>query len=412
MVKISIIIPVWNLWHMTKDCLESIAQSCAKDEILDSIEVIVVDNHSTDTTCTALAPTLTALFGKQGHVITHAENLGFAKACNAGAHKAKAPLLFFLNNDTVMTENCLPPLMQALERNQNLGIVGPLLLYPGNKIQHAGIAFSPTLELVHAHHLIPAASILASKQRFWQAITGAAMLMPAKIFKECEGFHEGYINGFEDLDLCAMVRQKGFKLTVIHKSILYHHTSQTPGRFANDSANSALLGKRCAGYFRPDLHKIALEAGLEPQLSPDLELYISLSHAKEKALNLVFSQNFHEERCKNRLDAEPYWLSGYELLGTYYEHNGRWNDALDVRLQQARLAPLKEHFGSLAFCAANCKASDLVEHGKQCLVDVIQKTKDMNALQHKATSLKNWALQNDDPELAQIFERWLEKYTI
>ncbi len=409
MPKISFIIPVWNLWDMTKACLESLVNACAKDEILDQIEVIVVDNHSTDATSTELAPVLDALLAKQGRSISLPENLGFAKACNIGAQKTKGSLLFFLNNDTVVTDNFLPPLLQALERNPKLGAVGSLLLYPGNKVQHAGICFSPTLELMHAYHLLPAPYVIHQKQRFWQAITGAAMLMPKEIFFQCGGFHEEYINGFEDLDLCCQVRQRGYKLTVVHKSLIYHHTSQTPGRFEHDAANAALLGKRCAGQFRPDQHSIALEAGLAPILSPDLELYIRAAQAKEKALDLVFAQKFDEARCKERLEAEPYWLGGYEILAVHYEQNQRWDDALDMRLQQSRLEPTVQNFASLGLCAAFTGDTELVTHAKQCLIDIKEKTNNMRELHHKALRLQHFSVQNDDPALKAIFDRWLQE---
>ncbi len=412
MPKISFIIPVWNLWDMTKACLESLVHCCAKDELLDQIEVIVVDNNSSDATTTELEPMLQALFSKSGHKITLPENQGFARACNKGGEKAKGPLLFFLNNDTIMTEGCIAPLLHALDRNPKLGAVGPLLLYPGNKVQHAGICFSPSLELNHAHHLLPASYVTTQKQRFWQAITGAALLMPKDLFKQCGGFHEEYINGFEDLDLCCQIRQKGYKLTVVHKSRIYHHTSQTPGRFEHDAANAALLGKRSQGYFKPDQHVVALEASLTAHFSPDLELYISCTEAKEKALNLTFTQSFNEDRCKARLENDPYWLGGYNLLATYYEKRQRWPEALDMRLQQCRLEPLSNNFGSLGFCAANTGDTTIVANAKQCILDIREKTKDMKKLHHKALHLQQWALQNDDPALVELFNTWLQKHPL
>ncbi len=409
MPKISFIIPVWNLWSMTNACLESLVTYCAKDGLLDQVEIVVVDNNSSDETSTALEPTLQALFGKNAHHFRLPENLGFAKACNLGAQKAKGSLLFFLNNDTILTENFLPPLLLALEKNSNLGAVGPLLLYPGDKVQHAGICFSPSLELMHAHHLMPASYVRAQKPRFWQAITGAALLMPKDIFTTCGGFHEEYINGFEDLDLCCHIRQKGYKLTAVHKSSVYHHTSQTPGRFTHDAANAALLGKRCTGYFRPDQHLLALEAGLRPLFTPDLELYTTLSKAKEQALHLVFTQNFDEKRCLERLESEPYWLDGYDFLAKHYESQQRWEEALDMRLHQARLYPLARIFASLGLCAAHTGDTDMVNHAKQSILTIKEKTQDLRALHHKALRLQHWAAQNDDIPLKDLFTQWIEE---
>ncbi len=410
MSQLSIIIPVWNLWEMTKACLESIAKVCAKDGLLESIEVIVVDNNSTDATCSELPHTLKKLFESRGHVLSMPDNMGFAKACNAGAKAAKSPLLFFLNNDTILMDGCLPPLLEALDNNPKLGMVAPLLLYPNNTIQHAGICFSPTLELTHAYHLLPADYVKTLKQRFWQAITGAALLMPAKVFLECDGFHESYVNGFEDIDLCCQVREKGYLLNVIHESTLYHLTSQTPGRFDYDDANAALLSRRCQGAFRPDQHKVALEAGFVPLLSPDLWLYTALPTAKEQAMTHMFSENFEEQRCKARLKQNPYWLGGYELLAKNYETKGMWQEALDVRTQVTQLAPLAHNYASMAFCAAHLQKIDIVKHAQHCLKDIINTLKNKEELLHKAMRLQTWAKHNNDPELEHIFSNWLKEH--
>jgi glycosyltransferase involved in cell wall biosynthesis len=56
---VSVIIPVWNLWDMTEACLRSLAAHSAGE----NMQVVVVDNHSTDATATELAPLGEALFG-------------------------------------------------------------------------------------------------------------------------------------------------------------------------------------------------------------------------------------------------------------------------------------------------------------------------------------------------------------
>ncbi len=410
MSQISIIIPVWNLWEVTKACLESIAKACSQDILLDSLEIIVVDNNSTDATSTELAPTLQALFGSMGRVITMPENLGFAKACNAGARAAKTPFFFFLNNDTLLTENCLLPLTQALENNPKLGAVGPLLAYENGKVQHAGICFSPALELVHAHQFIDVTYVQSLKQRFWQAITGAAVLIPAHVFWECGGFHEEYINGYEDLDLCCQLREKGYLLTVVHESLIYHLTSQTPGRFDFDSHNAALLGQRCSASFVPDQHTVALEANLQARLSPDLELYYDLPLSDDLALTEAFTTDFDAELCQKKLNHTPYWLNGYAILAKYWEKERAWDKALSLHLQLAQLAPLTAHYASLAFCAANIDEAAIVAQARHCLKDIMNKVKNKEALIKKAQHIKTWAEQNKDSSLETLLNTWIQKY--
>uniref|UniRef100_UPI0012EBC515 glycosyltransferase family 2 protein n=1 Tax=Desulfovibrio cuneatus TaxID=159728 RepID=UPI0012EBC515 len=134
---VSIIIPVMNKWELTKACLESLARHTPAGVA----EVIVVDNGSTDETAHALAPLGKQLFGNLFTPIRWEENRNFGPACNAGAEAARAPMLFFLNNDTLLTPNWLPPLLEAFDANPRLGAVGPLLLYENGTVQHMGVTF-------------------------------------------------------------------------------------------------------------------------------------------------------------------------------------------------------------------------------------------------------------------------------
>ena len=78
---VSVVIPVWNLWEMTEACLRSLAEHSAGE----NMQVVVVDNHSTDATATDLAPLGESLFGASFKAVRMPENVGFARGCNAGA---------------------------------------------------------------------------------------------------------------------------------------------------------------------------------------------------------------------------------------------------------------------------------------------------------------------------------------
>ena len=101
-MRVSVIIPAWNLWEMTAACLRSLAE-CSIGE---DLEVLVVDNGSTDATTRELEPLGQRLWGADFRALRLPENLGFAKACNLGARAADGDLLFFLNNDTTCTPSC------------------------------------------------------------------------------------------------------------------------------------------------------------------------------------------------------------------------------------------------------------------------------------------------------------------
>ena len=252
-IKCSIIIPVWNKFELTIQCLTQLAR-VTKDV---RFELIVVDNASTDGTSAFLAG-----IGGNVQIITNQSNLGFAKACNQGAKAARGPYLVFLNNDTIPTERWLEALVEEVETNPEVAVVGSKLLYPNGTVQHAGVALSRFFETPY-HLYAGAASQLpaVNKRREFNAVTGACMLVRKEAFEAVDGFYEGYINSFEDIDLCLKIRQKGGRIVYQPKSVLYHLESQTPGRKDHDLENIRLFRERWMNSWWPDEDIIYLSDG-------------------------------------------------------------------------------------------------------------------------------------------------------
>ena len=243
-VQFSVIIPVFNKWTLTRNCLASLREHTRGY----TFEVIVLDNASCDETATELEPYGKSLFGSYFTAIVFSENQNFGPACNAGAVVAKAPLLLFLNNDTVLTPGWAAPLLEALVNDASLGAVGPLLLYGNGTVQHLGVTYSP-LGTRHLYMRFPGNHPLIHTRRNLQFITAACMLMPKTLFVTCGQFFKGYRNGFEDTELCIHIRRQGKRLGCITSSTVYHLESQTPGRKDSEAANGELLQQRCGKTF-------------------------------------------------------------------------------------------------------------------------------------------------------------------
>jgi len=404
MPAVSVVIPAWNLWDMTRDCLESLARHTPHG----AIEIVVVDNGSSDATRTELDAFGRALFGEYFQPVRLDRNMGFAVGCNSGARAARSNLLFFLNNDTVATENWLLPLMQGLQGNPGLGMVGPLLLFPENKrVQHCAVAFAPTLEVQHLYFHFPGDHPAPNASRQVQAISGAALLLDKHLFFRCGGFYEGYKNGFEDLDLCCSLRKMGLRLACVPQSVICHLTSQTPGRNDHDSANARLINERHPGGFVPDMHKLAMADGFMPALSPSLELYLRLPDEREAALTESFTRSFDAERCARRLWAEPLWMRGYELLAGELEARGEWAQATEWRLQQARQFPLPHVVKALAIAAARAGMEQVAQAAAQQMQQQLAKQADKAALSRQANALLRWGHNAGDAAIVELYGTWL-----
>ena len=257
----SIIIPVFNKVELTQQCVTNLADvtnGC-------SYEVIVVDNASTDDTKAFLSK-----LGGDIQIISNPENYGFAKACNQGAAAANGRYLVFLNNDTIPKPGWLRALLNEVEGHQDVAIVGSKLLYPDNTIQHAGVVISrlfrtPYHLFVGVPENFPAVNI----RKEFQAVTAACMLVRKETFEEVLGFDEGFVNGYEDIDLCLRVRQLEKKIVYQPKSCLYHLESQTSGRNTHDSANALRFIARWEHLWLEDEDLVAAQNGYVIQQEVD-----------------------------------------------------------------------------------------------------------------------------------------------
>jgi GT2 family glycosyltransferase len=229
----SIVMPLFNRAELTEQCLVKLAEVTEGA----SFEMILVDNGSTDGTAAFLAK-----LGGDVQVIRNAENLGFAAACNQGARAARGRHLVFLNNDTIPLAGWLAPLLAELDADPTVAVVGSKLLYPDETIQHAGVIFSRDLPIPY-HFLahVPGTFPVVNTRRELQCVTGACMAVRRSVFDAVGGFDEGYRNGYEDVDFCLQVGARGGRVVYQPASALYHLESQTPGRKANDEANTRRL---------------------------------------------------------------------------------------------------------------------------------------------------------------------------
>ncbi|MDR5702659.1 MAG: glycosyltransferase family 2 protein [Thermofilaceae archaeon] len=255
----SIIIPVHNNLHLTKTCLECIRQNSTGVEY----EVIVIDNGSTDGTREFLhieqkAGRLRAIFSDT--------NLGFAKACNLGAREALGKYVVLLNNDTEPLKGWLQSLLDVAEGDEKIAAVGAKLLYPDGTVQHAGVAFSPDgfypITPVHIYQGAPGDAPYVNRQREFQAVTAACMLIRKNIFLALGGLDETFVNGYEDVDFCLRARECGYKVVYNPGAVVVHHESKTSGRHDREHENLVHLHKKWLGRVLSDYENYLEEDGV------------------------------------------------------------------------------------------------------------------------------------------------------
>ena len=223
---ISTVIVNYNAGELLRGCVDSLL-NCPRE-----VEVIVVDNASTDGSLNALQglPRL--------QIIKNPSNLGFAAACNQGARAASAPFLLFLNPDSDFKPGVLSKLMDVITADEHVGMVGGLLANPDGTEQAGGRRAVPTpwRSFVRAFglhrfqdrwprlffdfhlHRQP----LPDRPIEVEAISGACMLVKREAVADVGLWDEDYFLHCEDLDWCMRFRQKGWKILFVPSARITH----------------------------------------------------------------------------------------------------------------------------------------------------------------------------------------------
>lgn len=402
---VSIIIPVYNKWPLTAACLHSLRTHAPERPF----EVIVVDNASTDATAKELSALGRELFSGNFTRIRNEANKNFSGACNQGARAARHDVLFFLNNDTLLTPVWDAPLFAAMENDGTLGAVGPLLLFENNTVQHLGITVQPDRSLRHLYGGIPGTHPLARKRRPLNYITAAALLIRKKMFFNAGAFYEGYVNGLEDVELCYRLRQAGYAVSVIPESVVYHLDGQTRREIAGAPKNAPILSRRCPDLRRPEYHHTALADGYTPFLGPFFETL--LQPAPERLQTYAPLLVAPEAgRISEILDTEIYWQDGYMALARLQQAAGDAENAFATMTRCVRFHPTMAVMETLRDAAEKAGHGEVAREYGETLADAREKLKDSRFFQSRLDATLDIAAALEDAALERLAKAWRKQY--
>ena len=218
--KVSIVIPVYNQFDYTYNCLKSILKNSGTI----TYEIIIANDCSTD-----LTTRITEVV-KNIKVITNPTNLRFLKNCNNAAKYAKGNYILFLNNDTQVQPNWLEPLVELIERDNTIGMVGSKLVYADGRLQEAGgILWKDGSAWNYGNKKSPEAPEFNYVKEA-DYISGAAIMIRTSLWKEIGGFDETFAPAYyEDTDLAFEVRKHGYKVMYQPLSVVVHFEGVSNG---------------------------------------------------------------------------------------------------------------------------------------------------------------------------------------
>lgn len=244
---VSIVIPSKNGFHLISRILKDIENKTDYPKL----EIIIEDNGSTDKDVLDLYADLKSNRILNTSIQIQKEDFNFSKSINRGINRAKYDYILLLNNDIeIIDSNWLKEMVSCFDY-PDVGIVGARLLYPNNRLQHAGVIVG--LGSVAGHWFCGAKltqsgpmNRLKVRQSF-SAVTGACMLISRQCIQSVGAFDEkNFAISYNDIDFCLRAQLKGHRILWTPFASLYHHESATRGsdetkqnidRFNQEKAN-------------------------------------------------------------------------------------------------------------------------------------------------------------------------------
>ncbi len=272
---VSIIIPTRNQGKMLNQCLQSIFNLSTYP----NYEVLIVDNGSDDTETLEIIKTWKTKHPHQLRTIRLDIAFNYSQLNNEAVANASGKYLLFLNDDTVViSPDWLEAMIEQAQR-ASIGAVGALLLYPDNRIQHAGVILGVTGIAGHSYRNLSVSNVATKLVTTnYSAVTAACLMCQREVFEAVGGFNLDLAVAYNDVDFCLKLREKGYYNIFLPHVQLYHYESQT--RQKEDTPEKQQRINQEVAY---------MEKIWENFLENDPGYNINLSREKENhSLNLQF----------------------------------------------------------------------------------------------------------------------------
>ena len=260
--RVAISILNWNDGQATVRCLRSVSRLNYPNWF-----VIVIDNHSSDGSAPLIRDQIRSHFGNHASIVEYSieeacrggdrnretglrdaslalnifsvdlpENLGFDGGHNVGIQYAllreePADFVLLLNNDTEVTEDLLDRLVEAASV-PGVGIAGSIVL----DAQSHRVQFAKSRSLFHHYFFtFRDQDQRRAAEEFWYSdmVLGAAMMIRSDLLESIHKSRGRYLNDrlfayHDELDLCFVALQLGFKTAVAGKAVVYHGIELRP----------------------------------------------------------------------------------------------------------------------------------------------------------------------------------------
>jgi GT2 family glycosyltransferase len=243
----SVVICTRDKGHLTRQLVGRLL-----DEAPDVVgEVVIVSNNTRNPY--ALAALADLGRSPRVQVLRINEPFNFSALCNAGVRQTRGqgPLLFLNDDIAPVSEDWLQRMAARLDE-PSVGAVGPLLLYPDERVQHAGVYLGKG---GGAGHIMRAARLpeddylfTACAAREVSALTAAALLTSRAAFEALNGFDEQLAIHLQDVDYCLRLQRIGLTNVFDPAAVLIHMESISIRQMVSDNTVQRLRSAELARF--------------------------------------------------------------------------------------------------------------------------------------------------------------------
>jgi N-acetylglucosaminyl-diphospho-decaprenol L-rhamnosyltransferase len=237
-MDLSVVIVNYN----TEEHLEKCLRSIFKFDYENNIEVVVVDNNSTN----EVIHTFPDLFPKVKFVFNES-NAGFGTGCNLGVKNSSGRFIAFVNPDILFTKNCFDPIIGYMKNNSDIGFCGGLLTNEKNELIYS-FNYFPGIhwEYLEARGTGTGQKIKKIMQREEITATytpfeidwfiGAFMVTLRDVFDRINGFDDkNFFLYYEDVDIQLQAKKLGKRNICLPAVRMVHYERSSVRTFVGEN---------------------------------------------------------------------------------------------------------------------------------------------------------------------------------
>ena len=217
--KVSIVFSNFNGGKEPLECLTSINKlNYPKNKI----EIIVIDNGSKDKSPEKIAGRFPEV-----NLIKLKKDIGLPGSLNLGINKSTGKYIFIANDDIVLEKNSITNMVNFLEKNTNVGVLGGKVFYKNEpkKLSDSACDFNMYKGEIKE-------GLAKGNKIKW--LQSCAIMVPRTIFNKIGLFDDGYYPlYFDDFDFCLRATKSNLKIIYLKDAIFWHGAGKTTRQFSN-----------------------------------------------------------------------------------------------------------------------------------------------------------------------------------